>query len=200
MPQATHDDAGANGAPIRLTSVQVRRLEPDHLLVLGVAECVVVLCREGMQSFLVGRFTAPGFRLFVVLLLAEDGASYAELYAGLRCKEECFRAVLARASLQVAAFQEEVQRQRLMLDRLTREELKVEHKQIRRVLTGPSGVAGVLEAGGFGWKVENAYGRGYRLVSANERGTPRATQLTLEGYLLEGVARQARNRPDNNQH
>ncbi len=200
MPQATPEDAGANSSPVRLTAVQVRRLEPDHLLVLGVAECVVVLCRDGMESFLFGRFTAPGFRLFVVLILASESASYAELYAGLRCTEACFRAVLARASLQVAAFEEEVQRQQLMLDRLTREELKVERKQIRRVLTGPSGVAGVLEAGGFGWKVENAYGRGYRLVSAKKRSTPQATQLTLEGYLLEGVVRQARNRPDTNRH
>jgi hypothetical protein len=198
MARPTHEDADANSSPVRLTAVQVRRLEPDQLLVLSVAECVVVLCRDGMESFLVGRFTAPGFRLFVVLLLAEEGASYAELFAGLRCDEGCIRAVLARASLQVPAFLEEVQRQQRMLDRLTREELKVEHKQVRRVLTGSSGVEGVLEAGGVGWKVENDYGRGYRLLSAKERSTPRATQLTLEGYLLEEVARKTRTRQDTN--
>ncbi len=172
MPQATHEDADASGGPLQLTPVQISRLEPDQLLVLGVAECVAVLCRAGMRSFLFGRFTAPGFRLFMVLLLAEKGASYAELYTGLRCTEACFRTVLSRASLQVAAFQEEVQRQRQMLGRLTREALKVEHKQIRRVLTGPSGVAAVLKGGGFGWQAENHYGRGYRLISAKERETP----------------------------
>lgn len=196
MPQATHEDADASGGPIRLTAMQVSRLEPDQLLVLGVAECVVVLCREGLQSFLFGRFTVPGFRLFVVLLLAEEGASYAELYAGLRCTEACFRTVLARASLQVVAFQEEVQRQRQMLGRLTREELKVEYKQIRRVLTGSSGVAAVLEAGGFGWQIENQYGRGYRLISAKDRDPDRPRQLSMDGYLLDGVLRQARTQKD----
>jgi hypothetical protein len=198
MPQATNDDADTPGAPMCLTARQVKRLEPEQTLVLGVSEHVVALCREGTQSYILGRFSAPAFRLFVVLVLAEEGATYAELYAALRCTEACFRAVLAAASLQVAAFQEEVQRHGQALGRLKRNALEVERKQIRRVIFDSSGVAPALESGGFGCQVENQYGRGYRLISAEETTSDRPRQLSMDGFLLDGLLRPPRARKDPN--
>lgn len=160
MHVATH----RRGKILHLSHLQCMLLAQDQSLTINVSEHIVTLLGDTRQVLAQCRFPHYAFRMFVLLLIAKEGASYDVLYAGLYCSEACLHRLLRVDSLKVPAFQQEIARQQAYLRSLEKGAIETEMKQIRRAIKGPAGVAVLLMAGGFGWNVQTVYGKGYLLV------------------------------------
>ncbi len=150
---------------IQLSPQQIRLLTKDQTLLLNLSERVVTLFGEARKTQAQGRFADHAFRMFAILFIAHEGASYDTLYAGLYCSEVCLRRVLTAASLKLREFQHEVAQRQAYLARLKDSALEAEIKQIRRAVKGEGGVAEVLRAKGFGWMIQTIYRKGYLMMA-----------------------------------
>jgi hypothetical protein len=161
-------DAPPGEQVLYLLPAQVRLLAPNYTLLISITECMVALSGEDHRVLALGRLTEYAFRVFVLLLVAPKGASYAELYAGLNCSNDCLEELITHATLQLPAFQEEVRASQAFLTKLTRSARQIEIKQVRRAIKGPAGLSEMLRSKPFGWRVQTLHRRGYLLV-AQER-------------------------------
>jgi hypothetical protein len=153
-----------------LHPTQVKLLAPNHTLLISSIEQMVTLYGEAHRVLAIGRLTEYAFRVFVLLLLAPAGASYAELYAGLKCSKTCLEELILHATLRVPAFQEEVKISQALLATLTRSARQIEIKQVRRAIKGPVGLSEMLRSKPFGWRVQTLHRKGYLLVQQERNG------------------------------
>jgi hypothetical protein len=181
-----HNDMVISADLIQFSPHQIRLLTPDQSLLLSLSERVVTLFAETRKILAQGRFSDHAFRMFTVLLIASEGASYETLYAGLYCSGACLRRLLVATSLKVPEFQHEVAQRRAYLAALRDGALEAEIKQIRRAVKGSAGVADVLRTKGFGWMIQTIYGKGYVLVAESAGGENASSQ---QGKLADETAR-----------
>ncbi len=154
----------------RITSAHTPFLTRHQVVQVDMQDLLVSLVSAAMQgpSNLVScRLTPPLFRTFVILLLAApEVVSYATLYAGYSCSDECLEALLSTGSLHVAAFQALVQKARARLAPLGAEELKRQLVPIRHALSRLNQTLALKQ---FGWTAVNKYRIGYALSRRNQR-------------------------------
>jgi hypothetical protein len=165
MEPSQSDDPPSGEQVLSLFPQHLRLLARHQTLLISLEDRVVTLYGEARRVLALGHFSAPAFRLLVVLLLAPEGASYEVLYAGLSCSDERLRQLLAERTVRVPAFQEEVAACRAYLEPLTHRARQTEFKHVRRAVKGPFGVADVLLRRGFGWHVQTLHRQGYLLVT-----------------------------------
>ncbi len=159
-----HVATPTRGQILHLSHQQCTLLAPDQSLTIYVREHIVSLLADTRRVLAQCRFPRYAFRMFVVLLVAEEGADYDALYAGLYCSEACLSHLLTVGSLKIPAFQQEMARGRAYLRSLKKGVIESEMKQVRRAIKGPAGVSTILQTNGFPWNVQTAYGKGYLLV------------------------------------
>jgi hypothetical protein len=156
---------------VHLSAEEVRLLPVGYRLILNISEEIVTLLPpEAGRIVAQCIFPHNAFRALVILLKSPRGASYAELYAAMRCPEAVIRQVLAQASAdQSEEFQVYVGLWHQHLEQVAlrgKPALGHELKPIRRAVKEKRSVHTLGRANGFGWRVRAQPRRGYQLLRA----------------------------------
>jgi hypothetical protein len=156
---------------VQLSAEAVRLLPVGYRLILNVREDIVTLLSPE-AGHIVAQCVFPhnAFRALVILLKSPRGASYAELYAAMRCPETVIRQVLASSSAdQSEEFQVYVGLWHQHLEQAALKgnlALERELKPIRRAVREKRSVHALGRECGFGWRVRVQTRRGYQLLRA----------------------------------
>lgn len=156
---------------VYLSPEDVRLMPAGHCLVINAEEQIVTLLhQETVRVVAQKQFPAYVFRALILLLKSTQGASYAQLFACLRCPEQVIRQLLAAPSAeQVREFQVDVAYWQRYLEQVALkgpQALNRELKPVRRAVKETRGLQPLLQQNGFDWRVRALYRRGYILLRA----------------------------------
>jgi hypothetical protein len=156
---------------VHLSAEEVRLLPAGYRLILNIAEeTVTLLPPEAGRIVAQAVFPHNAFRALVILLKSPRGASFAEIYAAMRCPETVIRQVLAAATAdQSEEFQVYVGLWHQHLEQVAlkgKQALGHELKPVRRAVKEKRSVHTLGRDNGFGWRVRAQPRRGYQLLRA----------------------------------
>jgi len=156
---------------VHLSAEEVRLLPVGYRLILNIAEEIVTLLSpEAGRIVAQSVFPHNAFRVLVILLKSPRGASFAELYAAMRCPDTVIRQVLAAATAdQSEEFQVFVGLWHQHLEEVAlkgKQALAHELKPVRRAVKEKRSVHTLGRDSGFGWRVRAQSRRGYQLLRA----------------------------------
>jgi hypothetical protein len=156
---------------VYLSAEEVRLLPAGYRLTLNIAEEIVILLPpEAGRVVAACVFPHNAFRALIILLKSPRGASYAEIYAAMRCPENVIRQILAApAADQSEEFQVYVGIWQQHLEQVALKgnlALERELKPVRRAVREKRSVHTLGRENGFGWRVRIQTRRGYQLLRA----------------------------------
>nr|BBH87498.1 hypothetical protein KTC_22490 [Thermosporothrix sp. COM3] len=154
-----------SGAFLHFTAQETLALPAGHILMLNTEERIVTLFHaEYVRAQC--RLTYSAMRLLFLLLLAPNGADYAELLACLHSKERGLFTATSLTELR-ERLAPQIHHWSSWLKEAEPEAVEQALKKVRRVIKERNGLNTLLEKHHFGMTIRVLYGKGYLLTGAD---------------------------------